>query len=93
MERDLVRRTSEWNLPDGPGRVVAQVGRQHADSQLRVPVEVEEALGAVDVVKGGEGDDGPVDGHRVEAQLPPASQEHPVRVGACTIHCFNNNEF
>ena len=25
------------DLPDGPGRVVGEVGRQHADTQLRLP--------------------------------------------------------
>ena len=37
-------------------------------------------LGTVDVVEGREGGDGPVDGHGVEAHLPPAGQEHPVRI-------------
>ena len=78
----------EWkHLPqryfsDWPGGVVGQMGRQDADAQLRVPVEVEEAVRAVDVVEGGEGGDAPVDGHGMEAQLTAARQEQPVGIRA-----------
>ena len=36
---------------------------QDADAQLRLPVEVEEAVRAVDVVKGSKGGDAAVDRH------------------------------
>lgn len=49
-------------------------------------VEVEEALGAVDVVEGREGLHGAVDAHGVQPQRPPARQQHPVRGGAADKH-------
>ncbi len=57
------------------------MGGQDANAQLRVPIEVEEAVRTVDIVEGGEGGHAPVDRHGVEAQLAPARQEQPVRVG------------
>ena len=39
-------------------------------------------MGAVDVVEGGEADDGAVDAHRVRAQFAARRQQDPVRVRA-----------
>ena len=50
------------------------------------PVEVEEPLGAVDVVEGGEAGDGAVDAHGVRAQLAARRQQQPVRVRAAQEH-------
>ncbi len=71
----------EGNFSDRPGRVIGEVGGQHADAQLRIAVEVEETVGTVDIVKGREGGHTPVNGHGVEAQLATAGQEQPVGIG------------
>ncbi len=59
------------------------MGGQHADAQLRVPVEVEEPVGTVDIVEGREGGHTSVNRHGVEAQLATAGQEQPVWIGTC----------
>jgi hypothetical protein len=79
MSREKV--LPKWHFSDGPGRIVGEVGGQDANAQLRVPIEVEEAVRTVDIVEGGEGGHASVDRHGVEAQLAPARQEKPVRVG------------
>lgn len=56
----------------------------HHDPDLSV--EVEEALGAVDVVEGGEGVDGAIDAHGVQPQGPPRRHQQPVRGGAADEH-------
>lgn len=49
-------------------------------------VEVEEAFGAVDVVKGGEGLDGSIDGHGVKPQPSSRGDQHPVGGRATDEH-------
>jgi hypothetical protein len=81
-KKDIQRKVvPERHFSDGPGRIVGEVGGQDANAQLRVAIEVEEAVRTVDVVERGEGGHAPVDRHGVEAQLAPARQEQPVRVG------------
>ena len=59
---------------------------QHADAEFTLAIEVEEALGAVDVVEGGEGGDRAIYRHGVAPQLPPPGQEQPVRIGSRHEH-------
>ena len=82
MVGDVVRCALERDLPHGPGRVVAEVAGQDGDAELLLLVEVEEALGTVDVVEGREAGHGAVDGHGVGAQLAAGGEHEPVRVGA-----------
>lgn len=49
-------------------------------------VEVEEAFGAVDVMEGGEGLDGAVDGHGVQPHGSSGRDEHPVGRGSADEH-------
>ena len=81
MEGDVVGGAAEGDFPDGPRGVVGQVARKYADTELALPVEVEETLGTVDVVEWGEGGDGAIYQHGMTSQLSSACQEQPVRIG------------
>jgi hypothetical protein len=64
------------------------MGGQDADAQLSVAIEVEEPVGTVDIVEGGEGGDASVNRHGMEPQLTPTRQEQPVRIRAYTKRIY-----
>lgn len=66
----------------GPRAIVVQLTRKQADPHLLLAVEVQEPLGAVDVVERGKALDGTVDAHRVDLEVAPGAHQRPVRVRA-----------
>merc|ERR1719187_450168 len=88
VKRDVMGRAPQRHLADGPGGVVGKVARQDADTKLGGSVEVEEPVGAVDVVEGGERRYRAVYRHRVGPQLSPARQKQPVRVRTGQEHAL-----
>ena len=58
------------------------MGWQDTNPQLRLSVEVEEAMGAVDIVEGGKGGDAAINRHGVGSQFTLPSEEKPVGIGS-----------
>ena len=69
-----------------PSAVVVQLGREQTNPHFLSRVEIDKALGAVDVVEGSEALDRAINGHGMHPKLAPGPEDGPVRVGAAYEH-------